>query len=205
MTISVLLVDNYDSFTWNLVQYFWELEALVEVRRNDQITVDEIIELGPDMICLSPGPSTPNQAGISLELVARLGGKVPIFGVCLGMQTIGQVMGGVVVRAPFVVHGKTSLIHHDSSGVFKGLPDPYVATRYHSLIVDAESLPSSLKVSAWIESDTEEHGIIMGIRHRQHLIEGVQFHPESVLTEHGHQLLKNFMDQVAKPSERSSW
>ncbi|MBF0439705.1 MAG: aminodeoxychorismate/anthranilate synthase component II [Magnetococcales bacterium] len=184
----LLLIDNYDSFTYNLAQYFGELGADVHVYRNDALTVDEIETMQPDRLVISPGPGTPDQAGITLELIQRLAGKFPILGVCLGHQAIGQVFGGRVVRAPSLMHGKTSLIHHTGIGVFANLPQPFQATRYHSLVVAAETIPDSLQVTAW----TEE-GLVMGLRHKTLSVEGVQFHPESILTESGHDLLANFL------------
>lgn len=192
----ILMIDNYDSFTYNLVQYLGELGAEVEVHRNDQITVEQVAEKRPSHIVLSPGPCTPNEAGICLDLIAQLQGKVPLLGVCLGHQAIGQAFGGTVRRAREVMHGKTSLIHHRSRGVFKDLPTPYTATRYHSLIVDRSGLPDDFEVTAWTEHGDGEMDEIMGLRHRSLPIEGVQFHPESILTEHGHQLLKNFLEAV---------
>ncbi|MBU7005283.1 aminodeoxychorismate/anthranilate synthase component II [Phosphitispora fastidiosa] len=185
----ILMIDNYDSFTFNLVQYLGELGEDIRVYRNDKISVAEIEDLNPGHIVISPGPCTPNEAGISLELIERLGGKIPILGVCLGHQSIGQVYGGRVIRAENLMHGKTSLIHHDGKSVFAGLPSPFTATRYHSLIVERESLPECFEISAW----TEE-GEIMGLRHKELIVEGVQFHPESILTEHGKTLLKNFLN-----------
>jgi anthranilate synthase/aminodeoxychorismate synthase-like glutamine amidotransferase len=184
----ILLLDNYDSFTYNLAQYLGELGCNVEVHRNDKISVEEIARRKPDRIVISPGPCTPKEAGISVELIQRLAGKFPILGVCLGHQAIGAAFGGKVVRAPKLFHGKTSSIHHDGKGVFRNLADPFTATRYHSLIVERKSLPSGLTITA----ETDD-GIIMGFRHRRHKLEGVQFHPESVLTECGKQLLKNFL------------
>lgn len=188
----LLMIDNYDSFTFNLVQYLQALGAEVRVERNDALTVDEIARLRPEKIVISPGPCTPDEAGVSLEVVRRLGPSTPILGVCLGHQAIGQACGGKVVRAKRIMHGKTSAIRHRGEGVFAGLPDGYVATRYHSLVVERESLPDCLEVTAWTELDGgfEE---IMGLRHREHPVEGVQFHPESILTEHGHALLENFL------------
>jgi anthranilate synthase component 2 len=183
----LLLIDNYDSFTWNLAQYLGELGAEVRVERNDQITVDEIARLKPERIVISPGPCTPNEAGISLELITRLAGKMPILGVCLGHQAIGQAFGGKVVRAAKVMHGKTSPIHHDGRDLFRGLPNPLEATRYHSLIVERASFPSVLEVSATAGDE------IMALRHRQLPVYGVQFHPESILTVDGKRLLKNFL------------
>ncbi|NKF21361.1 aminodeoxychorismate/anthranilate synthase component II [Solimonas marina] len=190
----LLMIDNYDSFTYNLVQYFGELGVDVEVHRNDRITVDQVAALKPDHIVLSPGPCTPNEAGICLELIDRLKGQFPILGVCLGHQSIGQAFGGVVGRARTVMHGKTSAVHHHDVGVFRGLPTPYRATRYHSLVVEQDSLPDCFEVTAWTQHDDGTRDEIMGLRHKTLPIEGVQFHPESILTEHGHQLLKNFVE-----------
>jgi len=190
----ILMIDNYDSFTYNLVQYLGELGAEVVVHRNDQITVDAVAALKPSHLILSPGPCTPNEAGICLELLARLQGQLPILGVCLGHQAIGQAFGGVVKRAREVMHGKVSPVHHGGAGVFRGLPSPYTATRYHSLIVEAQTLPQELEVTAWTEAADGSRDEIMGLKHRTLPIEGVQFHPESILTEHGHQLLKNFLE-----------
>ena len=184
----ILVLDNYDSFTYNLVQYLGELGAEVKVVRNDELSVDEVEALAPERVVISPGPCTPNEAGISLELVTRLAGKVPILGVCLGHQAIGQAFGGKVVRARHVMHGKVSRIRHDGRGVFAGIPDDFVATRYHSLVVERSSLPAALQVSAQAED-----GEIMGLRHAALAVEGVQFHPEALLTEHGHRLLENFL------------
>ncbi len=184
----LLMIDNYDSFTYNLVQYLGELGEDVRVARNDEITLDEVVGLAPDHVVISPGPCTPNEAGISLPLIARLAGKVPILGVCLGHQAIGQAFGGRVVHARTLMHGKVSRIHHEGRGVFRGLPSPYEATRYHSLAVERASLPDCLEITAWTED-----GEIMGLRHRTLAVEGVQFHPESILTEHGHALLRNFI------------
>jgi anthranilate synthase/aminodeoxychorismate synthase-like glutamine amidotransferase len=184
----ILLIDNYDSFTWNLVHYLGQLGATVEVVRNDQLTVDEAMAKRPKAIVLSPGPCDPDKAGICLELVRRAGEQTPILGVCLGHQTIGQVYGGRVVRAPAPMHGKVSLIRHQGTGIFEKLPTPFKATRYHSLTVDRSSLPNSLTITA--ESDD---GVIMGVAHREHPVHGVQFHPESIATEHGHALLRNFL------------
>jgi anthranilate synthase component II len=190
----LLMIDNYDSFTYNLVQYFGELGAEVLVHRNDQITVDEVVALAPRHIVLSPGPCTPDEAGICLELIDRLKGQFPILGVCLGHQAIGQAFGGKVVRARQVMHGKTSAVVHNNHGVFRDLPSPYTATRYHSLIVDRVGLPDCFETTAWTVTDDGAVDEIMGIRHTALPIEGVQFHPESILTEHGHALLKNFME-----------
>jgi anthranilate synthase component 2 len=185
----LLMIDNYDSFTYNLVQYFGELGEDVRVFRNDQITVEQIAALAPDRIVISPGPCTPNEAGVSVETILNFGGVIPILGVCLGHQSIGQAYGGRIVRARHIMHGKTSLIHHTGEGVFAGLPSPFEATRYHSLVIERESLPDCLEVTAWTEDDNE----IMGVRHREIEVEGVQFHPESILTQHGHALLANFL------------
>ena len=191
----LLMIDNYDSFTYNIVQYLGELGADVHVVRNDEISVDDIAALAPERIVLSPGPCTPNEAGISMEVVRQWAGKLPILGICLGHQSIGQVFGGEVVRAAKVMHGKTSPIHHRGQGVFKGLSQPFEATRYHSLVVAKESLPDVLEVTAWTETESGEIDEIMGLRHRELPIEGVQFHPESILTAHGHDLLRNFLQQ----------
>jgi len=184
----VFVLDNYDSFTYNLVQYLGELGAEVVVRRNDQVTVEEVERLRPERIVISPGPCTPHEAGISIDLIRHFSGKIPILGVCLGHQAIGEAFGGKVVRAAHLMHGKTSAVLHDNRTIFKGLPQPMTATRYHSLIVERKSLPRELTITA----ETDD-GIIMGLRHRRHKIEGVQFHPESVLTESGKQLLQNFL------------
>ena len=186
----LLMIDNYDSFTYNLVQYFGELGEDVKVVRNDEMTVDEIEKLHPDRIVISPGPCTPKEAGVSLEVIRRFAGRVPILGVCLGHQAIGQAFGGKVVHARTLMHGKVSPVHHAGEGVFAGLPTPYNATRYHSLAIEPQSCPESLEVTAWTED-----GEIMGVRHRTLPVEGVQFHPESILTEHGHDLLRNFLKQ----------
>ena len=184
----LLVIDNYDSFTYNLVQYFGELGAGMEIYRNDQITIDEIRELNPERICISPGPCTPNEAGVSCEVIEEFGRKIPLLGVCLGHQCIGQVFGGEVVRAGRLMHGKTSPIEHFGKGVFKGLPNPFTATRYHSLIVQRDSVPDCLEITA----ETAE-GEIMGLQHREYPVFGVQFHPESILTTDGKQLLANFL------------
>ena len=189
----LLMIDNYDSFTWNLVQYLQALGAEVRVERNDALTVDAIVKLAPERIVISPGPCTPNEAGVSLELIERLGVTTPILGVCLGHQSIGQAYGGNVVRAGRIMHGKTSHVRHEGKGVFADLPDGYEATRYHSLVVERGSLPDALEVTAWTEHEDGSFEEIMGLRHREHPVEGVQFHPESILTEHGHALLKNFL------------
>ncbi|MGN6513896.1 MAG: anthranilate synthase component II [Lysobacteraceae bacterium] len=192
----LLMIDNYDSFTWNLVQYLQSLGAEVRVERNDALTVDEIEALAPARIVISPGPCTPNEAGVSLEVIRRLGPRTPILGVCLGHQAIGQAYGGDVVRAKSIMHGKTSRIRHAGRGVFAGLPDGYEATRYHSLVVARETLPDCLEVTAWTDHADGSFEEIMGLRHREHPVEGVQFHPESILTEHGHAMLKNFLEQT---------
>jgi anthranilate synthase/aminodeoxychorismate synthase-like glutamine amidotransferase len=189
----LLLIDNYDSFTYNLYQYLSELGAEVEVRRNDKITLDEIEALHPEQIVLSPGPCTPNEAGLSCQIVETFGERYPILGVCLGHQTIGQVYGGRVIRAPEPMHGKTSLIHHQGLGVFRDLPRPFEANRYHSLIVEYSTLPDELEITA-----TTADGIIMGLRHRRYPVEGIQFHPESIMTPVGKDLLRNFMRQAVR-------
>lgn len=189
----LLMIDNYDSFTYNLVQYFGELGEDVRVVRNDALTVAQIAALKPDHIVISPGPCTPNEAGVSLEVLEKLSGVVPILGVCLGHQSLGQAFGGEVVRARTIMHGKTSPIRHAGAGVFAGLPDPFVATRYHSLVVRKESLPDCLEITAWTENEDGTMDEIMGLRHKTLPVEGVQFHPESILTEHGHDMLRNFL------------
>jgi anthranilate synthase component 2 len=194
MNKSVLMIDNYDSFTWNVVQYLGELKADVKVIRNDELTVDEIMALAPERIVISPGPCTPTEAGVSLEVITRLAGKLPILGVCLGHQSIGQAMGGKVVRARHVMHGKVSPIYHNGKGVFSNLPSPFNATRYHSLIIEKASLPDCLEITAWTQHDDGSVDEIMGVRHKDFILEGVQFHPESILSEHGHALLKNFLE-----------
>lgn len=191
----LLMIDNYDSFTFNLVQYLQSLGAEVKVVRNDAMSVEEIARLQPERIVISPGPCTPNEAGVSLEVIRRMGANTPILGVCLGHQSIGQAYGGRVVRAGNIMHGKTSRIRHEGRGVFAGLPDAYEATRYHSLVVQRGSLPPELEVTAWTENEDGSFEEIMGLRHREHPVEGVQFHPESILTEHGHALLKNFLER----------
>ena len=191
----LLMIDNYDSFTYNVVQYFGELGADVHVVRNDEIGVADIAALAPERIVISPGPCTPNEAGISMALIETYAGRVPILGICLGHQCIGQVFGGKVVRAGRVMHGKTSPIHHRGEGVFRGLSEPFEATRYHSLVVERESLPGCLEISAWTETEDGAMDEIMGLRHRELAVEGVQFHPESILTAHGHDLLRNFLEQ----------
>lgn len=184
----LLMIDNYDSFTYNLVQYLGELGEDVRVYRNDKITVDEIESLKPELIVISPGPCTPNEAGISIETIKRFGGRIPILGVCLGHQSIGAAFGGDIIRANRLMHGKTSMIHHNNKGVFKGLPNPFEATRYHSLLIKRETMPDCLEITAWTDA-----GEIMGVRHKEMPIEGVQFHPESILTKCGHDLLRNFL------------
>ena len=189
----LLMIDNYDSFTYNLVQYLGELGEDVHVYRNDEIDLAKIAELNPEKIVISPGPCTPNEAGISVPLIKEFAGKIPLLGVCLGHQSIGQAFGGHIVHAKQLMHGKTSLIHHHNMGVFKDLPNPYTATRYHSLVIERETLPDCLEITAWTEDENGEFGEIMGVRHKTLPIEGVQFHPESILTEHGHDLLNNFL------------
>ena len=191
----ILMIDNYDSFTYNVVQYLAELGAQVDTHRNDAITIDEIEAMAPSHIVISPGPCTPSQAGISLEVIRHFAGRVPILGVCLGHQAIGQVFGGQVVRAPQVMHGKTSKVRHLNTGVFTGLENPLEVTRYHSLVVDADSLPDCLEVTAWVDDDDVTPGLIMGLRHKELDIEGVQFHPESILTRQGHELLATFLQR----------
>jgi len=193
----VLMLDNYDSFTYNLVQYLGELGVEVVTHRNDCISVDEVERLAPERIVISPGPCTPDEAGISLDLIRRLAGRVPILGVCLGHQAIGQAFGGHVIRADEVMHGKTSPVHHTAAGLFAGLPNPFTATRYHSLVVEWATLPDCLEATAWTcHADGRPHEI-MGLRHRELPVAGVQFHPESILTQHGHALLKNFLAMAA--------
>jgi anthranilate synthase component 2 len=189
----LLMIDNYDSFTYNVVQYLSELGADVRVYRNDEITIEEIERLKPERIVISPGPCTPNEAGVSMAVIEHFAGKLPILGVCLGHQSLGQVFGGDVIRAREVMHGKTSPIYHNNHGVFKGLSNPFTATRYHSLIVDKNTLPDCLEVTAWTQNADGSQDEIMGLRHKTAAIEGVQFHPESILTEGGHQLFKNFL------------
>jgi anthranilate synthase component II len=193
MSVRLLMIDNYDSFTYNLVQYLAELGASVEVVRNDQIAVDDIAAINPDKIVISPGPCTPKEAGISVETIRRYGGKLPILGVCLGHQSIGHAFGGNIVHAKSIMHGKTSMVHHLDLGVFRGLSNPFQATRYHSLVIDRASIPDCLEITAWTEDESGNLDEIMGVRHRELPIEGVQFHPESILTDHGHDLLQNFL------------
>jgi len=192
----LLMIDNYDSFTYNVVQYLGELGADVEVHRNDEITLAEIEAKAPEVIVISPGPCTPNEAGISMDVVRTFGPHIPLLGICLGHQSIGQVFGGDIVRARAVMHGKTSMIHHVGQGVFEDLPDPFEATRYHSLVIDQASLPDCLEVTAWTCHEDGSRDEIMGVAHREHPIEGVQFHPESILTPTGHDLLRNFLARV---------
>jgi len=192
----LVMIDNYDSFTYNLVQYFAELGADVHVVRNDQVSIDDVVAMQADKLVISPGPCTPTQAGISVELIKQMAGVVPILGVCLGHQSIGEVFGGKVVHAKQIMHGKTSDMYHNNSGVFSGLSNPFKATRYHSLVVEKDSLPDCLEITAWTETEQGEVDEIMGIKHRELAIEGVQFHPESILTEHGHDLLRNFLERT---------
>ena len=193
----ILMIDNYDSFTWNVVQYLWELGAEVEVHRNDAISLEEIEHKAPAGICISPGPCSPAEAGISMSVIEHFAGQLPIFGICLGQQSIGAVFGGRIVRARTVMHGKTSPVHHSGQGVFVDLPSPLTATRYHSLVVEPESLPDCLEVTAWTQDEAGEQEAIMGLRHREWDIEGVQFHPESILSEHGHAMLAQFLTRCA--------
>ncbi len=191
----LLMIDNYDSFTYNLVQYLGELGEEVQVYRNDQITPDGIAELGPERIVLSPGPCTPTEAGVSLATIAAFAGQIPIFGVCLGHQSIGQAFGGHIIRAAQVMHGKTSAVYHHGRGVFAGLPNPFTVVRYHSLVIDKATAPDCLEITAWTQTSDGDIDEIMGVRHQTLPVEGVQFHPESILTEHGHALLRNFLTQ----------
>ena len=193
--VKVVMVDNYDSFTYNLVQYLGELGADVTVVRNDQITVDDIEQLAPDKIVISPGPCTPKEAGVSVATILKFAGRLPILGVCLGHQSIGYAFGGHIIHAKNIMHGKTSPIYHHNVGVFKGLNNPFTATRYHSLVIEQETLPDCLEITAWTQNEKGELDEIMGVRHKTLDIEGVQFHPESILTEFGHELLKNFLDR----------
>jgi len=193
----ILMIDNYDSFTWNVVQYLWELGAEVEVHRNDAISLEEIERKAPAGICISPGPCSPAEAGISMSVIEHFAGQLPIFGICLGQQSIGAVFGGRIVRARNVMHGKTSPVHHTGQGVFVDLPSPLTATRYHSLVVEPESLPDCLEVTAWTQDEAGGQEAIMGLRHRDWDIEGVQFHPESILSEHGHAMLAQFLARCA--------
>ena len=196
----ILMIDNYDSFTYNVVQYLGELKADVKVVRNDEITIEQIRALAPEKIVISPGPCTPREAGISMPTIEAFAGQIPILGICLGHQSIGAVFGGNVIRARQVMHGKTSQIYHKGVGVFKDIPSPYTATRYHSLIIEKETLPDCLEITAWTQHADGSVDEIMGVRHKIFAVEGVQFHPESVLTEHGHQLLKNFLAEGARAS-----
>ena len=189
----LLMIDNYDSFTYNLVQYLGELGQDVQVYRNDEIDLAAVKNLNPRHIVISPGPCTPNEAGISVPLIHEFAGKIPLLGVCLGHQSIGQAFGGHIIKAKTLMHGKTSLIHHTNTGVFKDLPNPYTATRYHSLVIERATIPDCLEITAWTEDANGEFGEIMGVKHKTLAVEGVQFHPESVLTEHGHALLNNFL------------
>jgi len=197
MSIKVVMVDNYDSFTYNLVQYFGELGADVTVVRNDEVSVADISALSPDKIVISPGPCTPKEAGISVETILHFAGKLPILGVCLGHQSIGHAFGGDIVHAKSIMHGKTSPVYHHDSGVFKDLNNPFIATRYHSLVIDQATLPDCLEVTAWTQNEQGHIDEIMGIKHKTLDIEGVQFHPESILTEHGHDMLRNFLEGKA--------
>jgi anthranilate synthase component II len=189
----ILMIDNYDSFTYNLVQYFGELGADIKVVRNDEISIADIEAMAPEKIVISPGPCTPTEAGISVETIKTFAGKIPLLGVCLGHQSIGQALGGKVIRAPFVMHGKTSPVYHSNQGVFAGLNNPFQATRYHSLVIEKESLPDCLEITAWTQNDDGSMAEIMGVKHKTLALEGVQFHPESILTEHGHDMLRNFL------------
>ncbi len=190
----LLMIDNYDSFTYNLVQYFGELDADVKVVRNDEVDIEGIKGLKPDHLVISPGPCTPMEAGVSVEAILEFAGKIPVLGVCLGHQSIGQAFGGKIVHAREVMHGKTSPIYHADTGVFSGLENPFQATRYHSLVIEKATLPDCLEITAWTQDETGQVDEIMGVRHKEYAIEGVQFHPESILTDHGHQMLKNFLE-----------
>lgn len=192
----LLMIDNYDSFTYNIVQYFGELGAEVKVVRNDEISCEDILALSPEQIVISPGPCTPNEAGISLDVISEFAGKIPLLGVCLGHQSIGQAFGGHVIRAREVMHGKTSMIFHNDKGVFGGIESPYEATRYHSLVVDKNTLPDCFEVTAWTQHPDGSIDEVMGLRHKTLMVEGVQFHPESILTRYGHKLLSNFLKQT---------
>ncbi|NBV76283.1 MAG: aminodeoxychorismate/anthranilate synthase component II [Methylococcaceae bacterium] len=193
--VKLVMVDNYDSFTYNLVQYFGELGADVQVVRNDEITTEQLAALKPDKIVISPGPCTPKEAGISVDVIRSFAGKLPILGVCLGHQSIGYAFGGNIIHAKSIMHGKTSLVYHHDQGVFKGLNNPFTATRYHSLVIEQSSLPECLEVTAWTQDEVGQLDEIMGVRHKTLDIEGVQFHPESILTEHGHDMLRNFLER----------
>ena len=190
----ILMIDNYDSFTYNVVQYLAELQADVQVYSNDEISIADIERLAPEKIVISPGPCTPNEAGISVETITHFAGRLPILGICLGHQSIGQAFGGKIIRAKQVMHGKTSPIYHANDGVFRNLGNPFEATRYHSLVIEQESLPDCLEITAWTQDEDGSLDEIMGVRHKQLAIEGVQFHPESILTQHGHDLLRNFLE-----------
>ena len=194
----LLMIDNYDSFTYNVVQYLAELGEDVQVYRNDEINLDEIRDLNPERIVISPGPCTPNDAGISMDVIRRFGGKVPILGICLGHQSLGQVFGAKVVKAKQVMHGKTSSIYHDGKGVFSGLENPFTATRYHSLVIDPATMPNDLAISAWTLGENDQVDEIMGVRHKKMELEGVQFHPESILTQYGYELLGNFLQATVQ-------
>jgi anthranilate synthase component II len=189
----ILMIDNYDSFTYNLVQYFGELGADIKVVRNDEITIAEIAALAPEKIVISPGPCSPTEAGVSVATIKAFAGNIPLFGLCLGHQSIGQALGGEIIRAPFVMHGKTSPVHHNNKGVFVGLKNPFQATRYHSLVIENESIPDCLEITAWTQNEDGSMAEIMGVKHKTLALEGVQFHPESILTEHGHDILRNFL------------
>ncbi|MDO9422826.1 MAG: aminodeoxychorismate/anthranilate synthase component II [Methylobacter sp.] len=193
--VKVVMIDNYDSFTYNLVQYFGELGADVTVVRNDQVTVEDIENLVPDKLVISPGPCTPKEAGISVAAILKFAGRIPILGVCLGHQSIGYAFGGNIVHAKSIMHGKTSPVYHRNQGVFKGLNNPFIATRYHSLVIEQATIPDCLEITAWTQDEAGNLDEIMGVRHKQLDIEGVQFHPESILTEHGHDLLRNFLER----------
>lgn len=199
----LLMIDNYDSFTYNVVQYFGELKANVNVVRNDEVTLEDIAEKSPEYLVISPGPCTPNEAGISLAAIEKFAGQLPLLGICLGHQSIGQAFGGDIVRASKVMHGKTSPIYHSDKGVFSQLPNPFQATRYHSLVIDKNSLPECLEITAWTQKEDGSIDEIMGVKHKDLPVEGVQFHPESILTEHGHQLLDNFLT-LYKSSDTSA-
>ena len=203
----LLMIDNYDSFTYNLVQYFGELNCEVQVYRNDQITLTKMANLLPQYLVISPGPCTPNQAGISLSAIQAFAGKIPLLGVCLGHQSIGQAFGGKIIHAKYIMHGKTSMIYHTGRGLFQGIPNPFQATRYHSLVIDQATVPDCLEITAWTQTINGEIEEIMGVQHKDHLIVGVQFHPESILTHHGHTLLKNFltMADFFQPANPASW
>ncbi len=190
----LIMIDNYDSFTYNLVQYLGELKADVKVFRNDEVSIADIEKMAPDHLIISPGPCTPNEAGISIDAIKHFSGQVPILGVCLGHQSIGQAYGGKVIHAREIMHGKTSLMHHNNKGVFHDLESPFIATRYHSLVVEKESLPDCLEITSWTETEDRQVDEIMGLRHKELAIEGVQFHPESILSQHGHKMLQNFLE-----------